>query len=151
MATSIINRLPSSLLSWRSPFEILHKRLSDRSLLRVFECLYYATNTRPHKDKFAPRAIECIFLRLSPGQNAYRLFDMSSHHLFVSRDDVFHETIFPFQSMSSPPASLPLPTPTSDDNVGHENGMPWITIVRNQNTITERIVNSRTWFAIHYA
>ena len=24
-------------------------------------------------------------------------------------------------------------------SVGHENGMPWITIVRKQNTITERI------------
>ena len=36
-------------------------------------------------------------------------------------------------------------------SVGHENGMPWITIVRKQNTITERIVDSRTWFRIHYA
>ena len=35
--------------------------------------------------------------------------------------------------------------------VGHENGMPWITIVRKQNIITERIADSRTWFGIHYA
>ena len=35
--------------------------------------------------------------------------------------------------------------------VGHENGMPWITIVRKQNIISERITDSRTWFGIHYA
>ena len=48
MATSIINRLPSSF--------------SDYSLFWVFDCLCYATNTSPHKDRFAPRAIKCIFL-----------------------------------------------------------------------------------------
>ena len=36
-------------------------------------------------------------------------------------------------------------------SVGHENGMPWITIVRKQNTTMERIVDSRNWFGIHYA
>ena len=112
MAFSIINRLPSSFLSWRTPFENLQNRFPDYILHRVFDCLCYATNTRPHKDRFAPRAIKCIFL----GQKAYRLFNLSFHHLFVSRDVIFLKTNFPFQSMSSPPASLPLPTPTLDDS-----------------------------------
>ena len=51
MASSIINRLPSSFLSWRTPFENLQNRFPDYSLLRVFDCLCYATNTRPHKDR----------------------------------------------------------------------------------------------------
>ena len=37
---------------------------------------------------------------------------------------------------------------TSDVAEGQENGMPWITIVRKQNIITERIADLRTWFAI---
>ena len=38
-----------------------------------------------------------------------------------------------------------------DHNVGHENGMSWITIIRKQNRITERFADSRTWFGIHNA
>ena len=52
-------------------------------------------------------------------------------------------------------ASIRLPYPSRAFDmahcVRHENGMLWITIVRKQNIITERNVDSRTWFGIHYA
>ena len=115
MATSIINRLPCRLLSWHTPFELLYNKAPDYSLLKVFGCLCFATITRPHKDEFAPRATKCIFLGLSPGQKAYRLYDLSSHAIFVSRDVIFHETIFPFQTIPPPTTSPPLPTPSLED------------------------------------
>ena len=101
MATSIINRLPSSLLSWKTPFEILYQKPSTYDLLKVFGCLCFSTITQPHRDKFSPRATRCIFLGLSPGQKAFKLYDLSTHNIFVSRDVKFHEHIFPFQETPS--------------------------------------------------
>ena len=111
MATSIINRLPSSLLSWKTPFERLYQKPPTYDLLKVFGCLCFATITQPHRDKFSPRATLCIFLGLSPGQKAFKLYDLSTHIIFVSRDVKFHEHIFPFQETPSQSIPTPLPQP----------------------------------------
>ena len=116
MATSIINRLPSSLLSWKTPFEILYQKPPTYDLLKVFGCLCFSTITQPHKDKFSPRATRCIFLGLSPGQKAFKLYDLSTHNIFVSRDVKFHEHIFPFQETPSQSIHTPLPQPPFFDN-----------------------------------
>ena len=111
MATSIINRLPSYLLSWKTPFERLYQKPPTYDLLKVFGCLCFATITQPHRDKFSPRATRCIFLGLSPGQKAFKLYDLSTHKIFVSRDVKFHEHIFPFQETPSQSIPTPLPQP----------------------------------------
>ncbi|KAH9717541.1 hypothetical protein KPL71_021864 [Citrus sinensis] len=36
------------------------------------------------------------------GQKAYKLYDLDTHQMFTSRDVVFHETIFPYESIPSP-------------------------------------------------
>ncbi|RVW81703.1 Retrovirus-related Pol polyprotein from transposon RE1 [Vitis vinifera] len=97
----IINRLPTPLLSRQTPFERLYGKLPSYSHIRVFGCLAYATNVLvPHK--FAPRAKRCIFLGYPVGQKAYKLYDLDTHQMFTSRDVVFHETIFPYESIPSP-------------------------------------------------
>lgn len=56
---------------------------------------------------------------------AYKLFDLDSHIVFISRDLVFHESIFPYASLPSTSnlsSSLPLPcvpsiSSTFDDTV----------------------------------
>ncbi|RVW62418.1 Retrovirus-related Pol polyprotein from transposon RE1 [Vitis vinifera] len=42
------------------------------------------------------------FSWLSVGQKAYKLYDLDTHQMFTSRDVVFHETIFPYESIPSP-------------------------------------------------
>ncbi|RVX01388.1 Retrovirus-related Pol polyprotein from transposon TNT 1-94 [Vitis vinifera] len=100
-AVHIINHLPTLLLSRQTPFERLYGKLPSYSHIRVFGCLAYATNVHvPHK--FAPRAKRCIFLGYPVGQKAYKLYDLNTHQMFTSRDVVFHETIFPYESIPSP-------------------------------------------------
>ena len=111
-AIHIINRLPTPLLSRQTPFERLYGKLPSYSHLRVFGCLAYATDVHvPHK--FAPRAKRCIFLGYPADQKAYKLYDLATHKMFASRDVVFHETIFPYESISSISSNSSLVVPLS--------------------------------------
>ncbi|RVX22801.1 Retrovirus-related Pol polyprotein from transposon RE1 [Vitis vinifera] len=111
-AIHIINRLPTPLLSRQTPFERLYGKLPSYSHLRVFGCLAYATDVHvPHK--FAPRAKRCVFLGYPADQKAYKLYDLATHKMFASRDVVFHETIFPYESISSISSNSSLVVPLS--------------------------------------
>lgn len=52
----------------------------------------------PKSDIFAKRAIPTIFLGYLELQKGYVLLDIKSKKFLVSRDVVFHETIFPFST-----------------------------------------------------
>ncbi|KAI9195862.1 hypothetical protein LWI28_018837 [Acer negundo] len=114
-AVHIINRLPSPVLSFKTPFELLYSKPPNFSHLRVFGCLAYATNVHP-SHKFDCRSIPTIFIGYLIGQKAYKLFDLSTKKVFTSRDVKFLEHIFPYASVK----------PTSDfsKNIGPNNVGP---------------------------
>lgn len=95
-ATFLINRLPTAVLSWKSPFEVLFWKKLDYDRLKCFGCLSFASNTLPYKDKFDVMAFKCIFLGYAIGQKAYRVFDLENKKIFSTRDAVFYEDVFPF-------------------------------------------------------
>ena len=74
--------------------------------LKTFGCLCYE-NVVSSKQKFDPRARQCIFIGYSLNKKTYKLFDTDANIFFTSWDVIFHESVFPFcqqfQTQSSPP------------------------------------------------
>lgn len=93
-STYIINRLPTPVLEYKSPFECLYSNIPDYDLFRVFGCLYYASIHE--SNKFHPRAIRCVFIGYPHGNKGFKLLNLDTKHIFVSRHVVFHESVFPF-------------------------------------------------------
>ncbi|KAL0401780.1 UNVERIFIED_CONTAM: Retrovirus-related Pol polyprotein from transposon RE1 [Sesamum latifolium] len=71
-ATHIINKLPSSKLYWKSPYELVYNKPPTYDNMKAFGCLCFASNTNPHKSKFDPRAIQCGFIGYIQGQKDYK-------------------------------------------------------------------------------
>ncbi|KAK9125652.1 hypothetical protein Scep_014498 [Stephania cephalantha] len=116
-STFLINRLPTSLLDWKSPFQVLFGHSPDYNFLKTFGCLCFAANILPSKDKFDTRSFKSVFLGYAPAQKAYRLYNFSNNSVFVSRDVVFYENVFPFRSSSFSSSDSPmLPLPLADDS-----------------------------------
>ena len=65
-ACFLINRMPSSVLDWTTPFQTLfpHKSLFPIEL-RVFRCTCFVRDVRPHLSKLDPKSLKCIFLGYS--------------------------------------------------------------------------------------
>ena len=93
-ATFWINMLPSPVLNWKTPSELLLGKALDYSALRVIGCLWCLLVRIG--DKFASKAKRYVLLGYPYAQKGYKLYDLDNHKVVLSRDVIFHEHIFSF-------------------------------------------------------
>ena len=103
-AVYLINRQPTPILNYLSPFELLHKTKPNYNKLRIFGCLCYPWLYPYTNHKLDPRSRPCVFLGFDNQSDSYFCLDPGTDKIFRSRDVAFDETIFPFsQNSPSPP------------------------------------------------
>jgi len=100
-AVFLINRVPTPLLENKSPYFLLHHKLPDISLFKVFGCLCYASTLQSHRTKLQTRARKSIFLGYKSGYKGFTLYDLNSREIFVSRHVTFHENHLPYHHSPS--------------------------------------------------
>lgn len=96
-AAYLINRTPFSILQHKTLYEVVHDYPTDYSMIWVFDCLGFTSILTKHRNKFQSRAKLCVFLGYPSGVTGYKVLNVSTKQIFISRDIVFHEEIFPFQ------------------------------------------------------
>ncbi|KAM0044971.1 putative RNA-directed DNA polymerase [Helianthus debilis subsp. tardiflorus] len=98
-ATYIINRIPSKVLKEKTPYEILLGKTPSYDHMRVFGCLAYYWNSNTKGDKFEPRGRRGVFLGYPYGTKGYRVYDLESNKIVVSRHVKFIENVFPYSEV----------------------------------------------------
>lgn len=101
-AAFLINRMPIKHLDHVTPYERLFGTKPDYSYLRCFGCLCFVSTPRKHISKLEPRAHPCVFLGYPPAQKGYKVLDLITNKVIVSRDIIFHERNFPFHMITVP-------------------------------------------------
>lgn len=127
-ATFLINRTPSRVISYQTPLERLFHIKPEYSSLRIFGCACWP-NLRPYNQhKLQFRSKECVFLGYSNLHKGFKCLDAATGRVYISRDVVFDEEVFPFTKLHSnvgarlraeilllPPSLIPSGSSTSGD------------------------------------
>ncbi|WVZ83847.1 hypothetical protein U9M48_030944 [Paspalum notatum var. saurae] len=98
-ATYLINMLPSKVIDYNTPVERLLHQKPDYTSLCIFGCACWP-NLRPFNSrKLSFRSTRCVFLGYSSQHKGFKCLEPSSGRVYVSRDVVFDESIFPFEQL----------------------------------------------------
>jgi len=98
-ATYLINRTPSRVIHNSTPLKRLFQHDPDYAFLRVFGCACWP-NLRPYNaHKLEYRSKRCAFLGYSQLHKGYKCLDISTGRIYISRDVIFDENVFPFSEL----------------------------------------------------
>jgi hypothetical protein len=94
-ATFLINRTPSKVINFLTPLELLFHVKLNYSSLRIFGCSCW-----PHPRLFNPRKLEfrskeCVFLGYSNIHKGFKCLDLSTGHVYISRDVILMKMCSP--------------------------------------------------------
>ncbi|RVX08300.1 Retrovirus-related Pol polyprotein from transposon RE1 [Vitis vinifera] len=94
----LINRLPTPLLSYTSPFETFFGRTPNYHKLWTFSCQCYPWLVPYRTNKLQAKSKPCVFLGYSLTQHAFKCLDLHTGKLYLSRHVTFDEHLFPFKN-----------------------------------------------------
>lgn len=110
-AVYLINRLPSSVLQYRTPYELIFHKPPAYSFLKTFGCACFP-NIRPYNsNKLQFKSEQCTFVGYSNQYKGYKCLS-STGKVYFSRDVLFDEHTFPF-AHSQPVSTSVTVTPSS--------------------------------------
>jgi histone deacetylase 1/2 len=95
-ATFLINRLPTRVIDNASPMERLFKSKPDYTMLKSFGCACWPHLRPLNNKKLAFPSKECVFVGYGSHHKGYKCLDTTTGHIYISRDVVFDESVFPF-------------------------------------------------------
>jgi hypothetical protein len=118
-ACYLINRLPTHVLQNKSPFEKLFHSVLDYLFLKTFGCACWP-NLRPYNShKLQPHSLQCVFLGYSFLHHSDKFLLIPTGRLYISRDVIFLENLFPFfQNISTLPTQPITPSGQSVSVLG---------------------------------
>lgn len=100
-AVYTINRLPSSVLQGKSPFELLFNITPNYSNFHPFGCLVYPCLRSYAENKLSPRSRPCIFIGYSSHHKGFLCLDPETSRVYTSRHAQFDEACFPYAKHTS--------------------------------------------------
>jgi hypothetical protein len=95
-ATYLINRLPSRVIDNTTPLERIFHTPPNYSMLRIFWCACWPHLCPYNSTKLSFRSKECVFIGYSSIHKGYKCLDVTSGRVYISRDVIFDEGLFPF-------------------------------------------------------
>src|SRR4051812_14509833 len=76
-----------------------HHQKPDYNSLNFFGCACYP-NLRPYnRHKLELRSTQCVFIGYSNLHKGYKCLEVATGRIYISRDVVFDETLFPFAKL----------------------------------------------------
>ncbi|PKU73010.1 Retrovirus-related Pol polyprotein from transposon TNT 1-94 [Dendrobium catenatum] len=101
-AVQLINILPTRVLQYKSPYQILYNKTPNYDHLKIFGCLSYPWLRPYSSSKLSSFSKPCVFIGYAPNQKGYQCLDPNTNHIYTSRHVLFNEQIFPFQQSHKP-------------------------------------------------
>ena len=97
------NRSPSKATLNITPYERWYGISPNLSYLKIFGCKAHVLVPKEQRQKLDSHSFEALFLGYSEESKAYRLLNIKTHKLIISRDVIFNEQFSPhIQSHSFP-------------------------------------------------
>jgi histone deacetylase 1/2 len=106
-ACYLINRMPTPVLNKETPLFRLLKIQPNYEFLRIFGCACWPSLRKYNAHKLEFRSKMCVFLGYSPMHKGYKCLDKSTGRIYISRDVVFDESVFPY---ATPGVTVDIPT-----------------------------------------
>jgi hypothetical protein len=89
------NLLPTRVLDGKIPFEVFYNKSPSYDHIRCFGCLVYTRVPDEMRKKLDQKSKECLMMGYSETTKGYRVYDMESRKVILSRDVMFNEKEFP--------------------------------------------------------
>ena len=122
------NITPIKRADYKTPTELWSGIKPNNSHLRVFGCQASVHILKKRRHKLDPKSQEMIFVGYKPGSKGYQFWDAAHHHIEISCDVKFNETLFPvYKAMKSQASQNDPPISESyneSDNLGLELVIP---------------------------